>query len=311
VSKFVARELLGYTANITELRTGKFMSIDLGKSTNKGTALVKLAHQFQSQILFKDEYISWFFDEAVVRYLQEQPWSIDAEPKDDIEKFYRNSYWYIVLREKHGDDAIEAAIASGCKQILLLGSGYDTRFFRLPSIKENSISTFEIDLPKTIEDKRESLIRKLGVIPQGLSLIPLDFNQDNLSSLSAYGFDNAIPTAYIWQGVSYYLPKESVSNFLDFIQSQMAAGSVFVFDCCSPLMTFKNDRVPGIAYQIDKLNEIGEPFQFGMYSNEMETWLREKGFQDIQILQQDDLEAEFLHRRTLPNNMWYVVTVKA
>ena len=41
------------------------MSIDLGKSTNKGTAMVKLAHQFQSQILFKDEYISWFFDEAV------------------------------------------------------------------------------------------------------------------------------------------------------------------------------------------------------------------------------------------------------
>jgi methyltransferase (TIGR00027 family) len=287
------------------------MSINLGQSTNKGTALVKLAHQFHSQTLFKDEYISWFFDEAVVRYLQEQPWSIDAEPKDDVEKFYRNAYWYIVLREKHGDEAIEAAIASGCKQILLLGSGYDTRFFRLPSIKENSISTFEIDLPKTIEDKRESLIRKLGVIPQGLSLIPLDFNQENLSNISSYGFDNAIPTAYIWQGVSYYLPKESVSNFLDFIQSQMVSGSVFVFDCCSPLMTFKNDRVPGIAYQIDKLNEIGEPFQFGMYSNEMETWLREKGFQDIQILQQDDLEAEFLHRRTLPNNMWYVVTVKA
>ena len=287
------------------------MSIDLGKSTNKGTALTKLAHQFQSQILFKDEYISWFFDEAVIRYLQEQPWSIEAEPKDDVEKFYKIAYWYIVLREKHGDEAIEAAIASGCKQILLLGSGYDTRFFRLPSIKENSISTFEIDLPNTIEDKRESLIRKLCVIPQGLSLIPLDFNQENLSSISQHGFDNAIPTAYIWQGVSYYLPKESVFNFLDFIQSQMTSGSVFVFDCCSHLMTFKNDQVPGIAYQIDKLNEIGEPFQFGMYSNEMEAWLREKGFQDIQILQQDDLEAEFLHRRTLPDNMWYVVTVKA
>ena len=287
------------------------MSIDWGQSTNKRTALVKLAHQFQSQILFNDEYISWFFDEAVVRYLQEQPFSIDTEPKDDIEKFYRNAYWYIVLREKHGDEAIEAAIASGCKQLILLGSGYDTRFFRLPSIKKNSISTFEIDLPKTIEDKRESLIRKLGAIPQGLSLIPLDFNQENLSSLPSYGFDNTIHTAYIWQGVSYYLPKESVSNFLDFIQSQMASGSVFVFDCCSPLMTFKNDQVPGIAYQIEKLNEIGEPFQFGMYRDEMEVWLREKGFQDIQILQQDDLESEFLHRRTLPNNMWYVVTVKA
>ena len=287
------------------------MSINLSRSTNKGTALVKLAHQFHCQKLFKDEYISWFFDEETVRNLQEQPFSVDAEPKDDIGKFYRNTYWYIVLREKYGDEAIADAIASGCKQMLILGAGYDTRFFRLPAIQENSISTFEIDLPMTIEDKRECLVRKLGAIPQKLSLIPLDFNQDSLSSISQYGFDKAIPTAYIWQGVSYYLPQQSVSNLLDFIQSQMTSGSVFVFDCCSPLMTFKNDRVPGIAFQIDRLNEIGEPFQFGMYANEMEAWLREKGFQNIQILQQDDLEAEFLHRRTIPNNMWYVVTVKA
>lgn len=287
------------------------MSIDFGgRSTNKGTALVKLAHQFHSQKLFKDEYISWFFDEETVRNLQEQPFSVDDEPKDGVGKFYRNTYWYIVLREKYGDDAIEAAIASGCQQMLILGAGYDTRFFRLPVIKENSISTFEIDLPKTIEDKRECLVKKLGAIPQNLSFIPLDFNRDSLSSISSCGFDKAIPTAYIWQGVSYYLPQQSVYNLLDFIQSQMTSGSVFVFDCCSPLMTFKNDRVPGIAYQIDRLNEIGEPFQFGMYANEMEAWLREKGFQDIQILQQDDLEAEFLHKRTIPNNMWYVVTVK-
>jgi hypothetical protein len=55
--------MLSALLSIIELRTGKFMSVDLGRSTNKGTAMVKLAHQFQSQILFQDEYISWFFDE--------------------------------------------------------------------------------------------------------------------------------------------------------------------------------------------------------------------------------------------------------
>ena len=49
---------------------------------------------------------------------------------------------------------------------------------------------------------------------------------------------------------------------------------------------------------------------FGMYTNEMQDWLKAKGFMDIEILNLDDLEHRFLHRRTLPNNMWYIVTVR-
>lgn len=154
------------------------------------------------------------------------------------------------------------------------------------------------------------MIDKLGEIPQKLTLIPLDFNQDDLNILSDYGFDPTLATAYIWQGVSYYLPLESVSQVLDFIKSRMAPNSVLYFDCCSPLMTFKNDQVPGIEASLDRLTEIGEPYLFGMYGDEMKTWLEQKGFQDIQIWQQDDLEAQILHQRTLPNNMWYGVVAR-
>ncbi|NEP43730.1 MAG: class I SAM-dependent methyltransferase, partial [Okeania sp. SIO2H7] len=185
-----------------------------------------------------------------------------------------------------------------------------TRFFRLSSIQENSIPTIEIDLPAIIEDKRSCLMEKLGEIPPGLTLFPLDFNRDDLNSIARSGFDRTLPTAYIWQGVSYYLPRESVSNFLDCIRELMAPGSVFVFDACSPLMTFKNDLVPGIGYQIDLLDEIGEPFLFGLYENEMKRWLTDKGFREVEILQQDELEVLFFGKRTLPSNMWYVVTVK-
>lgn len=303
-------ELLKKMAVTNKLKREVAMSIDLGKSTNKGTALLKLAHQFQPNPLFKDDYLSWFFDEFIVGYWLENRLNLDTEQKDENEEFQRIAYWYIALREKHGDETIETAIASGCQQLLLLGSGYDTRFFRLPCIRENSIATFEIDLPGTIEDKHNCLVKKLGAIPPRLSLVSLDFNHDNLSRIAQYGFDKQIPTIYVWQGVSYYLPQESVSNFLDFIKSQMTPSSVFVFDCCSPLMTFKNDRVPGIVSHVDKLKEIGEPYQFGIESDEMVAWLIAKGFRDIQIWQQDDLEARYLGRRTLPNNMWYVVTAK-
>lgn len=287
------------------------MSIELGKSTNKGTALLKLAHQFQNEVILKDNYLSWFFDESVVTALQDNPLNVDCELTNAYEEFQRIAYWYIILREKYGDEVIEIAIESGCKQLLLLGSGYDTRFFRLPSLQKHSIATFEVDLPKTILDKRNCLIEKLNSVPQGLSLVALDFNQDDFENVFQQGFEKGIPSVYIWQGVSYYLPKESISRVLDFIQANMMPNSIFVFDCCSPLMTVKNNQVPGIEDQINKLNAIGEPYLFGLNSDEMEVWLAQKGFQNVEIFQQDELEEKFLHRRTLPNNMWYVVTIRA
>ncbi|WP_297078669.1 SAM-dependent methyltransferase, partial [Thermoleptolyngbya sp. M55_K2018_002] len=214
---------------------------------------------------------------SVAQSLQNNSLNIGVEPANDAQKFQQVAYWYTILREKYGDEIITNAIASGCKQLLLLGAGYDTRFFRISSIQKGAVATFEVDLPKTIEDKQECLIEKLGRIPPGLILIPLDFNHDNLSSLFRYGFDQTLATAYIWQGVSYYLPKESVSQVLDFIKLQMTPDSVLVFDCCSPLMTFKNDQVPGVGASIDKLAEIGEPYLFGMYGDEMKAWLEEKG----------------------------------
>lgn len=286
------------------------MSIDMGKSTNKGTAMMKFAHQFQPDVILEDDYIGWFFDDSVAQSLQENSLNIGVEPTNDAQKFQQVAYWYTILREKYGDEIITTAIASGCKQLLLLGAGYDTRFFRISSIQKSTVATFEVDLPKTIEDKQKYLIEKLGQIPQELILIPLDFNHDNLSNLFRYGFDRTLATVYIWQGVSYYLPKESVSQVLDFIKLQMTPDSVLVFDCCSPLMTFKNDQVPGVEASIDKLAEIGEPYLFGMYGDEMKAWLEEKGFQDIEIVQQDDLEEKFLHKRTLPSNMWYVVMAR-
>ncbi|MEO1521845.1 MAG: SAM-dependent methyltransferase [Cyanobacteria bacterium J06633_2] len=286
------------------------MSIDLGKSTNKGTAMMKFAHQFQPDVILQDEYVGWFFNESTAKSLQEDALNLRVEPTDDSQRFQQIAYWYTILREKYGDEVITDAIASGCRQLLLLGAGYDTRFFRIAAVQESGVATFEVDLPQTIEDKQTYLVNKLRHIPDELTLIPLDFNQNDLNSLVHYGFDNTLATAYVWQGVSYYLPRESVSQVLDFIQSQMTPDSVLVFDCCSPLMTFKNDQILGISASIDKLTDIDEPYLFGMYSDEMKAWLEEKGFQDIEILQQADLEEKILHQQTLPNHMWYVVKAK-
>ena len=284
------------------------MQIEWPSSTNKGTALIRLAHQFQPDILVKDEYVQWFFSDSLVLSLQQAPLSSDFSPKDDDERNTQISYWFTILRERYIDNIIENSIAKGCRQLVLLGAGFDSRYFRLPEITRESVRTFETDLPSTIKEKAAVLHARLGRMPPGLMLIPLDFNTQELESIKDHGFNNKLQTAFVWQGVCYYLPKDTVDSVLHFIKSNMAPGSMLVFDCCSPLMTYKNDRIAGISRTIDKLSAIGEPYLFGMDAEEMETWLLSIGFASINIIQQDELENTMLGRRTLPGNMWYIVT---
>jgi len=137
---------------------------------------------------------------------------------------------------------------------------------------------------------------------------PLNFNDKDWSGIIQGGFRPGMPTTYAWQGVSYYLPEQTVSTVLDYVRAKMAPGSLLVFDCCSPLMLVENDKIPGIRYNIERLRKIGEPYIFGIEPRDMKSWLQDKGFQKIGVYYLDDLEMTYMHTRTLPKNMWYVVT---
>ena len=280
-------------------------------STNKGSALLKLIHQFEDAPIFHDEIVQIFFNESEQAIAHQLFEVITSDSDTEEAQFLRYAYAYVNLREKHGDDAIAQAIKSGCQQILLLGSGYDTRFFRLPEIQENQIPTFEVDLVQTIQAKKLSLTQVFNHIPDLLTLIDIDFNQQPLRRIFEFGFQPTLPTAFIWQGVSYYLAKDYVSHVLNDVRSLMVEPSLFVFDCCTPLMTFKNEVIPGIADNINKLNQIGEPYRFGMYPDELVLWLKKKGFHAIEIQLLSELEHHAFRQTTLPDNGWYIVVAHA
>ena len=48
-----SQNLLLFTAIAIATVGGKFVSLDLGKATNKGTAMLKFAHQFQPDVILK------------------------------------------------------------------------------------------------------------------------------------------------------------------------------------------------------------------------------------------------------------------
>jgi len=287
------------------------MSLPWPESTNKGTALLKLAHQFQKRVILRDDFLAWFFDSATVDALRADPPDFERRPRSAAEEFQRTAYWYSVLRERHFDEAVTAGVRAGCRQLLLLGAGYDTRFFRLPEIAGRSVAVFEVDRAATIAEKRAGLEAHLGSLPARLFLIPLDLNREPLGTLFDRGLDRHLPTLCVWQGVTYYLPRESVSAVLDYVRDELPSGTRLAFDACGPLMLEANDVIPGIAFNSERLARIGEPYRFGMVPGEMRSWLQEKGFRRIRVASQRVLERRYLGRRTLPCEMWYVVTARS
>jgi methyltransferase (TIGR00027 family) len=112
-------------------------------------------------------------------------------------------------------------------QFVILGAGFDTRAYRLPT--EAPVRVFEVDAPKTQTVKRETL-RSAGIDSSAVTFVAADFEKDDwLACLSAAGFDPAERTLFLWEGVTMYLDRGAVEDSLRKIAST-AQGSVVTFD---------------------------------------------------------------------------------
>jgi methyltransferase (TIGR00027 family) len=281
--------------------------INLGPKTNKGVALFKLLHQREAAPLVEDHYVRWFLSETQLREIDQQPPMPVDPPDDPDQRFVWIAYWYTILRERFVDDAVVESMAHGCSQVLSLGAGFDTRFFRIIQPQSLATHTFEVDLSGTIDEKRQCILSEIGRIPEHLHMVAMDLVADNIRNLISQGFDPSLPTIYLLQGLSYYLPKPTAVGLLQFFAADAAPGSQLLYDSCYPTMIVENDEVPGIRAQINKLTEIGEPYRFGEPPKDAVSRLQKWGCDDVRTWGMQDLESQYLGRATLPEKMWFLV----
>ena len=285
------------------------MSFHWPNTTSKGTALLRALFQREPNALIRDEYADWFVDPGQLQDLENKRIA-DMMPAGPAGDFTRIACWYGSLREKYFDEAIEASVRSGCRQLLLLGAGFDTRFFRLPLLHRTGIRTVEVDRAETIREKRDAIGRHVAKFPENLELVGMDLSSDALSTLFESGPCRDELTVCICQGLSYYLTEEDFAALMESLRRCLPIGSVVGFDCCTPLMLYENTEVPGIAFNIQRLKEINDPYRFGMWSSDMRSWIAGKGFAAPEILSQKELAVRYQLEVSLPANMWYVVLTK-
>jgi methyltransferase (TIGR00027 family) len=87
------------------------------------------------------------------------------------------------------------------------------------------MAVFEIDQPDVLRFKAVTLAR-LGAEPTTrLRMVPADLRDDWPAALLRSGFDPALPTAWIAEGLFGYLPPEAQDRLLDNVTGLSAPGS--------------------------------------------------------------------------------------
>ena len=134
----------------------------------------------------------------------------------------------VIVRTRYYDDYLKSAVADGCRQVVLLAAGLDTRAFRLPWPAGTTV--FEADLPDLLAVK-ERVLADAGAQPQSERVVvAVDLREDWLTALTGAGFDASRPTAWLAEGLLVYLETADALALLRTVTAASSAGSRLAFE---------------------------------------------------------------------------------
>ena len=161
-------------------------------------ASIRALESDKSPSLFNDPYAPWFSNE----------WARSAAQQMDAA--FPPSTTMIRFRTRYFNQCVERGIASGVRQVVLLGGGFDMR----AHIYANpNVAFFEVDQKAVLEFKRNVLVQH--GIEQAPSLFGNYLEVDVPHGLDGIGLDLTAPTLMLWEGNTMYLPPESIMPFLN------------------------------------------------------------------------------------------------
>lgn len=173
---------------------------------------------------------------------------------------------WISLRTRHIDDCVKSAIDRGARQVVMLGAGLDTRAAR---IARDGVRFFEVDRPASQAAKRAGLASLPGYPIDAATYVECDFNEHCfVERLTEAGFDWAVPTCFVLEGVLYYLPEAAVRKTLTKIAARCAPESCVVFDHFEVDLPAKGNEASDVRFDVEAAKEnlgaLGETILFGV-----------------------------------------------
>jgi methyltransferase (TIGR00027 family) len=210
--------------------------------------------------------------------------------KSFLENSTPGFYWYFQVRTKHIDTLLIDSVNSGIEQFVILGAGYDSRPYRFRE-ELKGIQIFEVDYPGTLSVKKQKLVKLYNSLPEYITYVPIDFNSQSIKDiLFKNGYDPNKKTFFIWEGVSYYLPQESVDAILKFIANNSPSNSLIAFDYALRSFIEGDYSTYGSKKLAKSWKKAGEPGLSGIENGKTDYFLTERGLSIISDLGPEKLE---------------------
>ncbi|MGW6204911.1 class I SAM-dependent methyltransferase [Streptomyces sp. NPDC055089] len=156
------------------------------------------------------------------------PVNIQQVPDGDDNPLWGRFARYFGLRTGVLDDFLQRSVGTGVRQVVLLGAGLDTRAFRLDLPSDCVV--FEVDRAGVLAFKQQ-VLTGLSAAPRAKRVqVPVDLRDDWVTSLTSAGFDPAAPSAWLAEGLLFYLPGPAETYLIDTVDRLTTGGSALAFE---------------------------------------------------------------------------------
>ncbi|MEU4657093.1 SAM-dependent methyltransferase [Streptomyces sp. NPDC023723] len=176
---------------------------------------------------------------------------------------------WAVVRSRFFDEHLLTAAGSGCRQVVLLGAGLDTRAFRLDWPR--GVHVFEVEDPALLAFK-EHVLDWAAPTCGRRSTVGVDPTGAWTGELCAVGFDPGQPTAWLAETLLYHLPPREAESVVTTMTELSAPGSTFGAECVNAEATSSSFVTPFL--QALSTTGLSWPWQLA----EPERWWAEHGW---------------------------------
>lgn len=191
--------------------------------------------------------------------------------------FGRGQLLWFGVRKRWMADAVDAAIAAGAAQLLVVGAGFDP-LAALVARRHPHVTCVEIDAPATAEPKRQGL-RRAGLARDNLHVCAADLADRPLAEvLRATPWRPDARSVVVAEGLLMYLDADSVARFFAAVRGCCGPGSRLA---CSMMDGDADDR-PHTAI-LDwplrlALRLVGEPLRWGLARDRVPAFAAAAGY---------------------------------
>ncbi|QKW07507.1 SAM-dependent methyltransferase [Streptomyces sp. NA04227] len=248
--------------------------IDAVGRTSLLTAAIRAVEHRRADRIHTDPYAESLSGEAGVGLLAEM---LDGVQVTEQQLRLLSVGDVIAIRTRYFDDWLQAA-AREVPQVVSLASGMDCRAYRLDW--PEGLRYFELDRAPVIAYKED----RLADVPPRADhrTVRADLaDPDWGKRLLAAGYDPELPSAWLMEGLLYYLPESAVRQVLAQVRDFTTPGSTVGLDLAS---------VDALSGQLDVFNRWGCPWLFG--TDRPEEFLASYGF-TARVVQPGDPTASY------------------